>query len=714
MATVSDIKTTPLSGLNHIDALLDTGPDWNYLTGSTANTLYYTFSISSGNEVDPDTGKAVSGQETFTQAQQVATRYAFDYLQRITGIQFVETANGTGAQIHLANLNIADSNTTGLCSWQSSFSYTSNNVLTSYSANAYVYLDNVEWRAQNRDLEPGGSGFQTLLHELGHALGLKHPFDDDIHLSGGDNTANTLMSYTDIGGPYSAFSPYDIAALNWLYGGDGLGGALGINSVGGGRYITGTTGNDRLVGTTSDDSFAGMGGNDMIDGGDGTDTVIFNRMRSEFTFTESAGTVVASHAILGTVTMINVEQFSFTDGQYQRSQLTSDVTAPVAPVLSVSKNAAGYTSGNKPLVTGSAEANAVVRVYEGNKLVAETRADASGLFSTVTSVITDGRDHVLFATATDGAGNISEPSATVSFHVDATPPVMPTSAMTLSEGGNQPVFTGTAEAGTTIQLVRISDATEIGRTVAKADGTWKLDSAALPNGSYEVAAVSVDIADNATSAGTRMQFTINSALNLSGNSLDNRFTPGAGNNAIDGGAGLDTVVYAGARAGFTIERGVYGVSVTDKNGDLGIDNLINVERIQFGDTMVALDIDGAAGEVYRLYRAAFDREPDKGGLAYWIKALDTGNYSLTQISQMFLADREAQTLYSSDPSDAYFVTKLYAHVLHRPAEGAGFDFWVDGLKHASRAEVLAFFSESPENQAQVIGLINNGIDYPLA
>jgi len=173
------------------------------------------------------------------------------------------------------------------------------------------------------------------------------------------------------------------------------------------------------------------------------------------------------------------------------------------------------------------------------------------------------------------------------------------------------------------------------------------------------------------------------------------------------------VVYSGLRSGFTIERGVYGVTVNDDSGVLGKDNLVNIERIQFGDTMVALDIDGSAGEVYRLYRAAFDREPDKAGLAYWIKALDTGNYSLNQISQMFLADKEAQALYASDPSDSYFVTKLYAHVLHRPAEGAGFDFWVNGLKSASRAEVLSFFSESPENQAQVIGVINNGIEFPL-
>ncbi len=709
MATVSDLTTTPTSGLNHIDALLDIGPDWNFLTGVSANTIYYTFSVSSGNE------QGVTGQEAFTQAQQSAAYTAFAYLQQITGIQFVETALGSNAQIHLANWNIEGAQTTGLCSWQSSYSYGAGNVLSSYSANAYVYLDNVEWRAQNRDLEPGGPGFQTLLHELGHALGLKHPFEEDIHLpSGQDNTGNTLMSYTDVGGPYSAFSPYDIAALNWLYGGDGLRGELGINSTTGGRFITGTTGADRLTGTAADDRLVSLGGNDIINGGEGTDTAVFSRVRSEYVFSEnSSGVLQASHSTLGTVTLTNVEQFSFADAMYGRSQVLTDIVPPAAPVLAVSKNAAGYTAGNKPLVSGSAEPNSLVRVYEGTRLVGEFRTDANGLFSGATKeTFTDGVNKTVRATATDDSGNVSEFSATASFNVDATAPLLPSSSMTLAQGGNQPVFTGTAEVGSTIQLVRVSDATEIGRTVTRGDGTWKIDSVALPNGVYKVLASSVDIADNATSAPAYLDFTIDSTLNLAGNSLANRFTPGAGNNAVEGGAGIDTVVYSGARAGFTVDRGIYGVSVTDNTGSLGSDNLVNVERIQFGDTMLALDIDGSAGEVYRLYRAAFDREPDAAGLAYWIKALDTGNYTLNDIAGMFLNQVESAKLYS-DPSDQNFVTKLYAHVLHRPAEGAGFDFWVNGLQQASRAEVLAFFSESPENQAQVIGLIENGIAFPL-
>jgi len=714
MATVSDLTNTPLSGLTHIDALLDIGPDWNYLTGVAApNTIYYTFSITSGNE------SGVTGQQAFTEAQRAGAYKAFQYLQQITGIQFVEAAIGSTAQIHLANIDLEGTQTTGLCSWHSSYSYVGTETVTAYSANAYVYLDNGTWSAQNQNLQPGGEGYQTLLHELGHALGLKHPFADhpgDVTLpSAQDNTGNTIMSYNDQGGPYSVFSPYDIAALNWLYGRDGLGGALGINSTTGGRYITGTTGADRLLGTGANDTLAGVSGNDVIDGGAGTDTVVFDGLRSEYTLAEGSNrSVIATHATQGTIVITNVERFSFRDGSFGREQIVVDNVAPPAPTIAVSKNAAGYTAGNKPRVSGEAEAGSLVRVYAGDTVVAETRADANGIWSTLTNVFEDGLNHTVRATATDDAGNVSASSTTISFHVDATAPFKPTSTMTLEEGGNQPVFKGTAEAGTMIQLVRLGAAIEIGRTLVKEDGTWQIDSAALPNGAYTVSAVSVDAADSATSADNRMEFTIDSRLNMTGNADANRFTPGEGNNAIDGGGGLDTVAYTGARSDFTIARGVYGVTVADKSGKLGTDNLINVERVQFGDTMVALDVDGTAGQVYRLYRAAFDREPDKGGLAYWIKALDTGNYTLNDIARMFLADREARALYSTDPSDTNFVTKLYAHVLHRPAEGAGFDYWVNGLKLVSRAEVLAFFSESPENQAQVIGQISNGIEYPFS
>lgn len=711
MATVSDITTIPSSGLNHIDALLDKGPDWNFLSNSNANVLYYTFSTASGNE----TGKA--GQEMFSFAQQVAARTAFTYLQQITGIEFRETGTGTAAQIHLANMNIDGYNTTGLCSWQAGYRSFQDGTLTEYTANAYVYLDNAEWRSMTQNLTPGTQGYETLLHELGHAIGLKHPFAEsagDITLPAReDNTANTLMSYTDAGGPYSTFQPYDIAALNWIYGGDGLRGALGLNGSGA-RYLTGSNKSETLTGTGFNDIFQGNGGNDMIYGGEGRDTAIFGGGYGNYRFTNLANGDLAVISAEGETTLSQIDVLQFADMSVERANIAAtDAVAPAAPVISVTQNAAGYTSGNRPIFTGAAEAGSTVKLYIGQQLVASVVADANGLWTAQppeNAPLADRMGYSATVTATDAAGNVSASSTPIVFNVDATPPAAPTVTANLITGGNQPVFAGTGDAGTTIQIIKAGDWIEIGRTTVGANGQWQLNSAPLPNGNYQVTVSSVDKADSATSAKQPVILAINNALNQTGTAGNDTFAMAAGSAAIQGGAGLDTAVYSGVSDNFVLERGVYGFTVRDSSG--AVDNLINVERIRFDDTMVALDINGSAGQIYRLYQAAFDRVPDVGGLAFWLARTDVGD-SMMQIANYFSQNKEYIDLYANT-SNEQFVTKLYEHVLDRAPEGGGYDFWVGNLNSGAtnRDEVLTMFSESPENQANVIGSIVNGIEYP--
>jgi serralysin len=446
MATVSDITNTPLSGLNHIDALLDSGPDWNYF--SSVNTLQYTFSIAAGTE----SGK--TGLQAFSVSQQAAVRTAFGYIAQLTGIQFVETAVGTDAQIHLSNMDLAGANVTGLCSWLSNYSY-SGTQLVGYDADAYVYLDNAEWSAQNSNLTPGGNGYETLLHELAHALGLKHSFETTadnpaVLPSSQDNTSNTLMSYTDLGGPYTAYRQDDIAALNWLYGRDGLAGALGINSTGGARYITGTNGSDNLTGTDAGDMLEGDGGNDLIFGGNGSDTAVFRGLRSEYSFTNLAnGDLQVLHNASGAVndgtdTLSSIEVLRFADSSILRAELLPDTTAPAAPSLAVTKSAAGYVKGDKPLVTGSAEANATVTVYAANQqAVGSVKADANGAFTLTLNHFEDGPNQQVYATATDAAGNTSAASSVAAFGVNAV----------YTPGSILAALQGAGSVASTIQLV---------------------------------------------------------------------------------------------------------------------------------------------------------------------------------------------------------------------------------------------------------------------
>lgn len=731
MATINDITTTPLSGLNYIDALLDKGPDWNFFTqapGAPANTLYYTFSVASGNEDTQSTSTIFTGSAlAFSSAQQAQTRAAFAYLSQVTGIKFVETTDGTSAQLHLADVNLTGASTTGLCSWHSSYGY-SGSQLVSYDADAYIYLDNTEWGFQNSNLTAGGYGYETLLHELGHALGLKHPFDTTSDNSATlpasqDSTANTLMSYNySASGPYATYQQDDLAALYWLYGHDGLGGALGINSTNGGRYLMGSSANDTLVGTTADDTFQGNGGDDMINGGGGNDTVVFRALRSDYNITvltDGDLQVASKDGIDGSDTLHSVSTLQFADMSVTSQAILAANSAPAVPTLAVTENANGYATGATPLVNGSADPGDVVHIYTSdNVLVGTATADSTtGLFSVVLSAFKDGTNYQIYATATDSAGVISAQSQPASFNIDAHAPSVPTAAMSVASSGNVVTFSGNGEAGTTIELIRSgatpADYIEIAQTTVGADGKWSVTTSPLPNGAYTVSTVSVDLADNATSAANKLSLNVNNASNLTGTAGNDSFHPAAANIAIDGGAGIDTVVVNAPRANFTLAKEVWGYGLTDNVGSGGHDALLNVERVQFSDSFVALDVNGNAGQIYRLYQAAFDRPAEPAGLGYWMSAMDKG-MSLTEVSHDFMTDQaEFDALYGTNPTDMEFINHLYENVLHREADAAGFAYWLNVLHNSpnARADILTGFSESPENQALVIGSIQNGMVY---
>jgi serralysin len=181
----------------------------------------------------------------------------------------------------------------------------------------------------------------------------------------------------------------------------------------------------------------------------------------------------------------------------------------------------------------------------------------------------------------------------------------------------------------------------------------------------------------------------------------------AGNDIIDGGAGTDTAVYAGSAASYQILKTSNGYLVN--GGTEGGDTLFNIERIKFDDKTIAFDTSGNAGQAYRLYQAAFNRTPDTGGLSFQTKALDDG-WGLASIAQNFIDSPEFSSRYGA-LNNTQFVTQLYANVLHRAPETEGLNFHVNNLANGmSRAQVLVGFSESPENQAAIIGVIQNGME----
>lgn len=106
-----------------------------------------------------------------------------------------------------------------------------------------------------------------------------------------------------------------------------------------------------------------------------------------------------------------------------------------------------------------------------------------------------------------------------------------------------------------------------------------------------------------------------------------------------------------------------------------------------------------AGPNTRLYRAYFLREPDVGGLNFWYDKYRSAEWTFIGISQFFATSPEFKARYGALTNEQ-FVTLIYQNVLGRAPDPSGFAFWTSELnsERRSRGQVMADFSESPENK----------------
>ena len=206
---------------------------------------------------------------------------------------------------------------------------------------------------------------------------------------------------------------------------------------------------------------------------------------------------------------------------------------------------------------------------------------------------------------------------------------------------------------------------------------------------------------------------ISNYRSLQGGSAGNdSFTARAGDELITGGAGVDVVKFSGVRSDYQVGASGPGVVVSDRLGNGGSDLLAGVERIEFADhTGLALDVNGAAGQLYRVYEAMLNRAPDPVGLGFWLNALDHGA-PLVSVSSEFITSDEFKFLYGANASNDTFLTALYRNVLHRGPDNDGYVWWLDQLNHGgARADILLGFSDSAENIEAFSHIIPVGVAY---
>lgn len=170
-----------------------------------------------------------------------------------------------------------------------------------------------------------------------------------------------------------------------------------------------------------------------------------------------------------------------------------------------------------------------------------------------------------------------------------------------------------------------------------------------------------------------------------------------------------TVIIDGYRASFEVLVKDKAVKVREIGSDQSQD-YYGVTQLEFVDRILVVGDAANAAPVYRLYQAAFGRTPDPQGLGYWVKAFQNG-VSLENIATGFMQSPEFEDLYGAADTEG-FLRRVYSNVLHREPDAGGLAWWVDSFERGNtRLAALLAFSESSENKQNFTAATLNGFDY---
>ena len=197
-----------------------------------------------------------------------------------------------------------------------------------------------------------------------------------------------------------------------------------------------------------------------------------------------------------------------------------------------------------------------------------------------------------------------------------------------------------------------------------------------------------------------------------------------GNNNIDGGAGIDTVVYGNSRSDSTLIQTSNSFSLTDNSSSAGTDTLLNVERIKFSDGGIALDVGATqpAGQSVLLLgavlpgRLVFDSSK-QALLGAAIDLFDQG-YSLQTLSGAVMRLPIWDILTGkATPSNTDIATYLLTNVNGVAPDATTLAYAVSALNtetsFATQGNFLWHLAESTASLAHVglVGLASTGLAY---
>ena len=198
--------------------------------------------------------------------------------------------------------------------------------------------------------------------------------------------------------------------------------------------------------------------------------------------------------------------------------------------------------------------------------------------------------------------------------------------------------------------------------------------------------------------------------------VNDSFQGQPGTDFIDGGLGIDTVVYSGPVEQYTVNKSGNRYIVSEPTGSDDTDYLTSIERLQFKNAKLALDIanspvaDGAK-LIGALLGPSFVKDKALAGI---VIGLMDQNYSPEFVATLGLATPMFLGMAGSG-SHVDFVKQVFTNVVGRPPLPQELSQYVGMLENgaATQASLAVMAANTDLNAARIdlVGLVQHGWEF---